>query len=321
MKRFLHRTAILAETLWDKLPTRHGPRSPYIDPFIGYSTPEHIIVRGRVLDGKPVADLPADSSPWSNFRNMVKRFVTHEVPGIEIEIAGTRTVSDEEGYFSVHLPRTGIPTPSLDARFVAFEGVTPISIVETDPAARFGIISDIDDTLIRTDAWSLWRNIFNTMTGNVASRQVFPDSKALVESLHGGVNPVFYVSSSPWNLHAFLVRLFERNGLVPGPMFLRDLGISERKFIKSGHGVHKGRMIDKILAANPGLPFVLIGDTGQHDPEIYHEAIERHPGRFSAAYFRIPRQGTGTDGSPWIDRIRGLGIDTHAADAFGTGNA
>src|SRR5690606_1902175 len=33
-------------------------------------------------------------------------------------------------------------------------------------------------------------------------------------------------------------------------------------------------------------PFVLIGDSGQEDPEIYREAVRRHPGRVKAVYIR-----------------------------------
>ncbi|MEJ8570849.1 phosphatase domain-containing protein [Microbaculum marinum] len=320
LKRILHRGAVLAESAWDRRPFRRETSSPYIDPFIGYSAPDHIVARGRVLDGKPVAENVApDSSLWSNFRNMIKRFITHEVPGVEIRIGNVRDVADEEGYFHIDLPRPADGAVSVEASLTGYDCKVLLPIIVTDPAARFGIISDIDDTLIRTDAWSLWRNLFNTLTGNVASRQVFPDAKTLLERLHAGVNPVFYVSSSPWNLHAFLVRVFERNGLVPGPLFLRDLGISRTKFIKGSHGEHKGKMIDKILAANPDLSFVLIGDTGQHDPEVYHAAIERHPGRFTEAWFRIPREGLAPRYREWIERIRDAGIATHATTDFGVG--
>lgn len=317
MKRLLHSGAIFAEKVWDRRPGRRTPASPYIDPFIGYSAPDHIVARGRVLDGKPVADdVPADSSLWSNFRNMVARFLTRELPAVEVRVGSVTALTDEEGYFSVELPRPAAGLSQVEARLTAFNREVLLPVIETHPDARRGVISDIDDTLIRTDAWSVWRNIYTTLTGNVATRHVFPDSVALVRRLHAGVNPVFYVSSSPWNLHAFLVRLLDRDGLVRGPLFLRDLGISETQFIKGTHGDHKGQMIDKILSANPALSFVLIGDTGQHDPEIYHAAIQRHSGRFTKAYFRIPGQGLDPDDHTWIGRIRELGVDAEAVTDF-----
>ena len=73
--------------------------------------------------------------------------------------------------------------------------------------------------------------------------------------------------------------------------FLRDLGISETQFITGTHGDHKGDAVDRILAANPDLSFVLIGDTGQHDAEIYGAAAKRHPGRIKAILLREPGPG------------------------------
>ena len=36
----------------------------------------------------------------------------------------------------------------------------------------------------------------------------------------------------------------------------------------------------------PELPFILIGDSGQHDPEVYLEALEQAPNRIKAIYIR-----------------------------------
>ena len=34
------------------------------------------------------------------------------------------------------------------------------------------------------------------------------------------------------------------------------------------------------------LPFVLVGDSGQHDPEVYADVVREHPGRVRAVYIR-----------------------------------
>lgn len=316
MKGLLHKTAILAERVWDLVRPARKPTSPYIDPFIGYAAPQGIHLRGRVLNGKPVADLPADSSAWSNLRNMIARFVTHELPDMEVAVDGATTRTGEEGYFSLDLPLPADRRAAFEANLPGHDARVELPVVIPHRDAKFGIISDIDDTLISTQAWSLARNIFNTMTGNAASRQVFPDAVAFLEHLHAGVNPVFYVSSSPWNLHAFLLEIFRRNNLIEGPLFLRDLGISEDKFIKGTHGAHKGEMIGKILEANPGLDFVLMGDTGQHDPEVYHAAIKRYPDRFKNAWFRIAGRSLEEEDRRWMEKIRELGVEAKAVEAF-----
>jgi phosphatidate phosphatase APP1 len=100
------------------------------------------------------------------------------------------------------------------------------------------------------------------------------------------VNPIFYISSSPWNLHDLLIDFLRLNEIPPGPLFLRDLGLDRTKFIKEkGHG-HKLEKALVLMDAYPQLPFVLIGDSGQEDPHIYSELIRQRPGRILSVYIR-----------------------------------
>ncbi len=99
-------------------------------------------------------------------------------------------------------------------------------------------------------------------------------------------NSIFYVSSSPWNLYDVLTDFFEINRVPKAPVLLRDLGLSETKFIKEKHGEHKPVKIRHILDTYPDLPFILVGDNGQHDPQIYSQIIREYPGRILAAYIR-----------------------------------
>src|SRR5688572_7337416 len=71
-----------------------------------------------------------------------------------------------------------------------------------------------------------------------------------------------------------------------GPLLLRDYGISEAQFIASSHREHKKRHIAKLLTTYPNLPFVLIGDSGQHDPEIYSQIVVDFPDRIHVIYIR-----------------------------------
>ena len=71
-----------------------------------------------------------------------------------------------------------------------------------------------------------------------------------------------------------------------GPLMLRDWGLSERELLPTSHGSHKIEAIRGIIELYPTLPFVLIGDSGQEDPEIYREIVARYPSRILAIYIR-----------------------------------
>jgi phosphatidate phosphatase APP1 len=101
------------------------------------------------------------------------------------------------------------------------------------PSAQFGVISDIDDTVIRTDATRLLRMLKRTLLENARTRLPFEGVAEFYSGLHArrtvrALNPVFYVSSSPWNLYAVLTDFLEHQGIPLGPLMLRDWGISER---------------------------------------------------------------------------------------------
>ena len=238
---------------------------------------------------------------------MAALFDTDEMAGVRVSTGAAETRSDEEGYFTLELPRRDLDGWAEFPVALPDHGVEVACPVRATPrSARQGVISDIDDTLILTEAWSLRRNLWNSLTGSAGDRHVFPDAVELLGRIAGPEAPLFYVSSSPWNLHGFLTQLFTRTGLPRAPKFLRDLGLGENQLITpvSGHHGHKGDSIDTILAANPDVAFTLMGDTGQHDAQVYHAAIQRHPDRIGRVILRAAEPVLGEDDHAAIAALR-----------------
>ena len=296
---------------WDR-GTGKTRKAAFIDAYMGYQTPDGIVLRGRVLTASTASETREDQGRWISFRQMLRLFITREVAGVTVRVVGHDEVAitDTEGYFTLPVARDALGDVSVgvvDGNMLTV--VTPCDVQLVNPAATQGVISDIDDTMMQTGAWSLWRNLWTSLTGNPLGRKIFPDAIALIETLtDAGRNPVFFVSSSPWNFHAFLNAVFTRAGLRRGPMFLRDYGFGKGQFITGAHGDHKGGAIDTILAANPGLPFVLLGDTGQQDPAVYAAAVRRHPGRIKGVVLRAPGRGADAADLAHVKAIKALGV-------------
>jgi phosphatidate phosphatase APP1 len=122
---------------------------------------------------------------------------------------------------------------------------------------------------------------------NARTRKPFEGVAAFYRALHQGAsgsegNPIFYVSKSPWNLYVPLVEFLELQGIPAGPLLLRDYG----KHLLFAPDRHKEHGIARILATYPKLKFVLIGDSGEEDPEIYSEIVRRFPDRIRVIYIR-----------------------------------
>ena len=280
---------------------------PRIQPYIGFANDDLAWFHGRVLTNPP-QDLPGeDDSWWDNLLQTYQRFASDEVVGVDVDIdfAGQRhrVTTDDEGYFHLETANTpdvrgSRPWQSIAMRIVGSSKISPdesatFSKMLTPPkAARFGIISDIDDTVLHTGITGLTAAARLTFLHNARTRKPLPGVAALYHALQKGsdpsnpqLNPIFYISSSPWNLFDLLEDFLDLNAIPAGPILLRDLGFDRNKFLKEGHD-HKLEKVYRVMSAFPNLPFVLLGDSGQEDARLYAEAARHRPEQILAIFIR-----------------------------------
>ena len=158
--------------------------------------------------------------------------------------------------------------------------------------ARCVVISDIDDTVMHTGvgnkALMLWRLFMQRAENRVA----FPGVAMLLQAFHDGAsgtehNPMLYVSRAPWSIYEVLDGFFRQHDIPVGPvLFLREWGMTLQHPLPRRGKAHKLELIRRMLALYHDLPFVLIGDSGQRDPEIYAQVVREQPGRVLAIYIR-----------------------------------
>ena len=278
-----------------------------VQPYWGYGCDNYLHMRGRVLEDENIVTTD-DDGKWRNLWNAYKRFESDEIADAKVTVNflgktfSART--DSEGYFVIdeHFEdATETITPPLtraETHLVDVPGNRNVHLIANScvltPAedAEFGIISDVDDTVLQTHVTSplKWRMFVSTFFENANSRMSFAGTPELYRALAAGSdgqqqNPVFYVSNSPWNLFDFLLQFLKTNKLPLGPVILRDLGLPKGPKPEGWKG-HKHGNITKILNTYPHLPFVLIGDSGERDADIYREIALEHPDRIKAIYIR-----------------------------------
>jgi phosphatidate phosphatase APP1 len=278
-----------------------GRRHVELQAFRGYGTPTRLLLRGRVLRASGLTRSRLGDSVLVNLRNMLRRFESDEVPGALVAARAAlgdevRARTDGEGYFELILD---LPRPLTDPRVwepvelellapAAPSGVTRATaqvLVPRDP--QYAVISDLDDTVLHSNATSLWQMARMTLLHNAHTRLPFEGVAGFYQALQRGrdgeaLNPVFYVSNSPWNLYDLLEDFLDLQGIPRGPLLLRDWSLRR---LKAGEA-HKLAAIQALLDAYPGLQVVLVGDSGERDPEIYRQVVLRHPGRVLAVYVR-----------------------------------
>lgn len=273
-----------------------------IEPYVGYGRDRTLRARGRVLVDPGITPALPGQRALATLRAVLRRFRSAEVPGARVEVhlvaagedaprARAEATSNDEGYLDVRLTSDRPLDPGWhELRFELHAPAPRDGSVRTvtgwalvpDPQAPLAVLSDLDDTVLITGATSLREVLVRTLLHDVHEREVVPGTPEFYRALADRGAPLIYVSSSPWNLHTPIVRLLELNGLPRGPLILRDWGFGGER----GHAGHKTSEIERVLADLPGVPFLLLGDSGQQDPEIYAALARRYPERVAGVIVR-----------------------------------
>ena len=278
-------------------------RDPYhVVGYRGYAAGGRALVLGRAMQDEGLGDPDPGSSRWRNLLHALKRLESDPLPfaTVRVRVPGFETDlrADDEGFLRawVELPH---PLPPGGWHRVDLELHQPgrppapgtAEVLTRAPASRFGVVSDMDDTVLQSQVTDFIRAARTMLLENARTRLPFPGVAAFYRALAAGAggteaNPIFYVSNSPWNLYDLITDFLAIQEIPVGPVLLRDwdLGLRLRR-----PPPHKRGAIAEILETYPRLPFILVGDSGQEDPEIYSAIVRDFPGRILAVYIRNVR--------------------------------
>jgi phosphatidate phosphatase APP1 len=278
-----------------------GRHLPMIVPFIGHGTTRQVRVGGRVIRGRPEAEVPAVAGPDAPpptprsrravLRSTLARFLTVELPrrAVTVHAPGgpVSARTDDDGYLDIVLDVPDLDPGWHEIGLSMADGTSAQArVLVVDPAARIGLVSDVDDTILETGLSRGIEFLRAALLTDVTERTPLRGAAALYQALLGPDRPVFYLSTSPWNLHEMLLEFIALRGFPLGPLLLTDWGPSRSGLFRIGAQEHKVGVVRRILVEHPHLGLVLIGDSGQADPEIYATLAREHPERIVAVYIR-----------------------------------
>lgn len=263
---------------WRARRARERGFTAVVIPYTGYGSTTWVRVLARVLlsrDQQRPETEPAGARGWRSFTSI-------PVEDAEVVVA----VGDQRS--TVTADRSGIVDAVVEADLepgwqrieLSVEGSSPVfsDVFVVAPDVTFGLVSDIDDTVMVTALPRPMLAAWHTFVVNEHARSTTPGMPVLYERLlnqHPGA-PVIYLSTGAWNVAPTLTRFLSRNLYPAGALLLTDWGPTADRWFRSGRE-HKRNNLQRLAEEFPQVRWLLVGDDGQHDEAIYSEFLEQHP--------------------------------------------
>jgi phosphatidate phosphatase APP1 len=317
---------------WRERRARARGHTPTVMAFPGYGSAEWVRVLGRVLIVPPVKPVEtgeyASVRGWRSFASVPVGFaqVTVTIGGVSHEV-----VADRGGVIDTVLPAR--LEPGWQTLQATVEGGEPVEmrVFVVGPDVRFGVVSDVDDTVMVTALPRPLLAAWNSFVVDEHARQPVPGMAVLLERIarENPGAPVVYLSTGAWNVAPTLIRFLRRHLFPPGSFLLTDWGPTHDRWFRSGKA-HKASNLRRLAREFPDVKWLLIGDDGQHDDQLYTAFAIEHPDNVAAVAIRrlSPAEAvlaggrtvvddhsaaavpwvTESDGAGLLERLEGVGI-------------
>lgn len=271
--------------------------------YKGFGHENNLMVSGHVL---AVSSKPTERYFKNILRNifqLLKLFFVKPVPDASVVLhwrdQRVHAVSEKDGYFKMEwVSDTGVAAGKHSLRVDYLDPTGKVLATGNGELfvphiTQLGIISDIDDTFLVSHSSTIFKRLWTLFTHNAQSRRAFEGVREhyklleYAETTDETPNPIFYVSSSEWNLYDYLTEFVSIQKLPEGIFMLSQLK-RWYQLVKTGKTKHEGKFVRavRIMDAFPKQHFILLGDNSQKDPEIYSTLVDHFPERIHAVYIR-----------------------------------
>ncbi|MCC4907224.1 DUF2183 domain-containing protein [Microbacterium sp. cx-55] len=273
---------------WRERRARARGLTPTVSAFPGYGSQSWVRVLGRVvIPPRGARGRNGDYSGvrgWRSFAAVPVGFaqVVVTIDGVDHEV-----VADRGGVVDTVLPATLAPGwQDLRVRVENGES-TRLRVLVVADDTTFGVVSDVDDTVMVTALPRPFLAAWNSFVLNEHARQPVPGMSVLLDRVvaeYPGA-PVIYLSTGAWNVSPTLARFLRRHLFPSGAMLLTDWGPTHDRWFRSGQE-HKTSNLNRLAQEFPHITWLLIGDDGQHDEQIYTAFASAHPAQVAAVAIR-----------------------------------
>lgn len=285
----VHRAVRVDQALqrWRARRARDAGKIPEVVPYTGYGSTSWVRVLARVLLAKPTErrdEVPTGARGWRNFIGVP---VENAQVNVRLGDRSLEVQADRSGVIDVAVNVDLEPGWHRIGLTAEGSAVATALVFVVDPETTFGVVSDIDDTVMVTALPRPLLAAWHTFVVNEHARATTPGMPVLYERLttrYPG-SPLIYLSTGAWNVAPTLTRFLSRNLYPAGALLLTDWGPTTDRWFRSGRE-HKRSSLERLAGEFPQIKWLLIGDDGQHDESIYGDFVAAHPDNVAAVCIR-----------------------------------
>ena len=261
--------------------------------------PEHDSVSRKLMIkaiGKGM-DLSSSHPNWPIFRERIRWFLVDNERSKTVQIKCLDAVgmgtTKANGQFLTSLKITapaltsvtGAPKIETMKSAPTVDGRVTQGVVFLVPPEGLSVISDIDDTVKLTEVLDRDKMLNNTF---VKPFQALPGMADLYQRWAKSGAMFHFISSSPWQLQPLLADFLKESGFPAATFHLKLVRLKDRSLLnlfKPGTET-KPPQIKQILNDFPQRHFILVGDSGEHDPEVYGIIARQYQAQIKHIYIR-----------------------------------
>jgi len=273
------------------------PISDNIELYNAYGNEHQLIVHGRTVIKEKRDEVGKKDSGFSNAWNKIDFFHSDELKNKKIFLTigneKFETKGDDEGYFRFNIKTVkkltmGYKLVNLQIKDNKKIHHAKATIIGSKKLV--GIISDIDDTVVFSDVTKKVELFFNTFWKNYKQREVIPTmvkrfKKILSQNPPNKPSRLFFISGSPEQLFTPIEKFLEYNHFPQHITILKHIH-GDNKDPLFDQFAYKIDKIENLITLYPKMQWVLFGDSGERDKEVYKFIKKKYPSSIRAYYIR-----------------------------------
>jgi len=260
-----------------------------------YGNDKRVIVQARVLDAHKFTEAKKDDDIFTNLKRKLGIIFNDERENVNItiEINGEKfeRKSDDEGYleFDLSFEKKALkPNQKIDLYLTNYKEIeNSCNLFIPSDKRQTGIISDFDDTIIISNVTNKLSLLNQLLLKNYKQREVIKGMKRRFEEIlrNSPDKPLFIITGSVKQFNK-VIRLF-----LDYHKFPKRTIITKKIHGKNSNSIfeqkdYKSENIEKLLRLYPNIEWVLFGDSGEEDRQIYLNIAKKYPSHIKEIYIR-----------------------------------